>query len=166
MALQETAFGLSREVLKSTGYSVDAYAGVYLDIFREVQRRSEGTLARPGKRVFWHQNYPLDGVIEAVANRVIEEQLTCMVFGGPDCWPTSKKLIDDVYPRYELYRGKFPMFIGMSPPSYQEQILPDGTRMPMEDVYRFAVDRLYANYVFWCMGPWFERAAEVIRRAA
>lgn len=165
LALQETAFGLPREVLKSTNYSVDAFAGVYLDVFREVQRRSECTTARPGKRVFWQQNYPLDGSIEMVADRALAEQLTCMAFGGPDCWPIDSKLIDDVYPRYELYAGKFRMFIGMSPPAYQ-QMLPNGTRMPMWDVYRFAVDRLYADYCFWTFGPWFERAAEVIRRSA
>lgn len=153
LALQETAPGLDARDLSATGYSVEAYSEYYLDIFQSARYWSLGTVARPAKRVFFHQNYapgtpsPIDLTIE----KAIAEGLTNFALGGPDVWPDDAGLVRQAYPRYARWAGfGVPTFAGMSLPSQDRGIV---------DTLVFARNNLLASRIFWVYNA--KRFAEV-----
>ncbi|MFO1468540.1 MAG: hypothetical protein U1F35_19205 [Steroidobacteraceae bacterium] len=146
VAFQETAPGLEDSDLDAHGYSAEAYRDALIDLLRSA------SASVPRSRVFWYMNFLPRGqqyigdVAEAVLGRGV-------VMGGPDILPDNPVLAQKVYPFYEKFRGRMPLFNSMQHNSYRHRHRDSGGRRgdywSMEDLYGFARDRLHVDYVFW-----------------
>lgn len=150
IASQETAHGLSSADLTDTGYTASKYAQVYIENARHLQS------AMPGKYYLFFTNHFTGGRdwIDTIINTCAP--LGNFMAGGPDDWWTSSQgggLRSDFYPRLLNHKDQCPIFIGMSPPSYDEQPQVIGGAVPpyasMLSGAKYARDRIGARVIIW-----------------
>ena len=145
IATQETAPGLDQDVLDDTGYTPEKYRDTLIDVLTSAAQ----SLAC--SRVFWFQNYLpgnndyLDDVGAAV------ESLGVMM-GGPDVLPDNEPLVRLVYPRYDTFNGRMPLFAQVEGAVYRHEH--EDTSFPtkywtMQEIFEFARDEMHVNYLFW-----------------
>jgi hypothetical protein len=145
VATQETAPGLEEADLTATAYTPEKYRDVLIDILTAAAE------SVPCSRVFWFQNFlpGANSYLDDVANAV---QSLGVVLGGPDALPDDPPLIQFVYPRYDLFQGKMPLFIQVEPAVYRHEHV-DGSYptkyWTMQEIFEFARDDLHSNYMFW-----------------
>jgi hypothetical protein len=156
VAFQETSLGLTDAQMRNNGYTPTVFGDYYIDLLAFC-----GTLMST-KRAFWFFNFiaSLDGEAgQPQIDRVINAAGDNLVFGGPDCWPTSgagSALRSLTYPKYTTHEDDAPIFIGISVPSYEQPVTIGAASPPymtMTNVFEYGRDTLHANYVFWMWKP-------------
>jgi hypothetical protein len=147
IAIQETAPSLDDSVLKAHGYTPEKYR----DSLTGLLRSASGSL--PSSRVFWYMNF-LPGKQEYVGEVAQAVLGAGVVMGGPDVLPESQSLARMVYPLYGQFAGRMKLFGSMQHDSYRQRRTGGSTPgsspyWSMDDMYRFARDRLHVDYLFW-----------------
>lgn len=146
IATQETAPGLEDADLTETGYTPEKYRDALIDLLTAAAQ------SVPCSRIFWYQNFLpqnnayLDDIAAAV------ESLPAVLMGGPDVLPDNESLQNLVYPRYDMFNGRLPLFAQIEASSYRH--LHKDTSFPTkywttQEIFEFARDDLHANYIFW-----------------
>ena len=149
LATQETAPGLSYKVLKANGYTPEKYRDLYIDILTTASR------SMPSSRIFWFMNFfPVnESYIASVASAVAP---LGVLMGGPDVMPDNPKLVNKVYPFYNQFQGRMPLFGQVEGICYQQLHLSSGYKTKywtMLELFGFARSKLHANYMFWVRVP-------------
>ena len=109
----------------------------------------------PSSRIFWFMNFfPVnESYIAGVASAVAP---LGVLMGGPDVMPENPKLINKVYPFYNQFQGKMPLFGQVEGICYQQLHLSSGYKTKywtMLELFDFARSKLHANYMFWVRVP-------------
>ena len=149
LATQETAPGFSYKVLKANGYTPEKYRDLYIDILTTASR------SMPSSRIFWFMNFfPVnESYIAGVASAVAP---LGVLMGGPDVMPENPKLINKVYPFYNQFQGKMPLFGQVEGICYQQPHLTSDPRTKywtMPELFSFARSKLHVSYMFWVRVP-------------
>jgi hypothetical protein len=147
IAFQESAPSLSDQVLNANGYTAEKYRDALAQVLINARAHF------PSSQVFWYMNFlPRNqGYIRQVANRVAAHGI---VMGGPDVLPDDGALVTMSYPYYPEFKGRLKLFASMQYDSYAHRRKGAGTRYwTMPEMFRYARDRLHANYVFWTRQP-------------
>ncbi len=145
IATQETALTLAQWQLDAHGYTPEKYRDYYINVL------SAAGTSMPTSRVFWFMNYlPRNqSYIGVIANAVAGKGV---VMGGPDVLPDDKTLVNMVYPFYDQFRYKMPLFGQVEGECYAA---PHTTccyptkYWTMPELFRYARDRLHVDYMFW-----------------
>jgi hypothetical protein len=152
VAIQESALGLSDEILDNSDYTPEKYRDALMSILVGVQQ------GMPHSNVFWYSNfmYKNNGHLRQVADS-IEEEFVFM--GGPDILPYRRWISSQSYPMYEEYKNKLILFCSAQDDSYMHHEndfkqgengnIPDTGFISMENIFLFARDSLHVNYLFW-----------------
>lgn len=177
VAVQESALDIPLEVARENGYTPDKYKIALIDILIGLK----GNM--PRSQVFWYMNFlpeKQEGLRE-IAQAIVPHQIA---MGGPDILPHRKYMARVSYPLYKAFKDELPLFCSAQNDSYKHHkndvnnqtknrvaIHAEGY-LSMEDIFLFARDSLYVDYVFWQhkyekTDPKerdFDDAIEVIRR--
>ncbi|MEX0707140.1 MAG: putative Ig domain-containing protein [Woeseia sp.] len=145
VALQESSLSLGDYLLDTYGYTPELYRDALIDTIT-VARKS-----LPTSQVFWYMNYlpRRQDYIAEIANRAAELGVS---MGGPDVLPDSDPLQRLVYPYYPEFAGRMVLFNSMQFDSYRHlQADPDSATKywSMLELFKFARDQLYVDYLFW-----------------
>ena len=142
IAFQESAPNLDDDVLAANGYTPEKYRDTLIALLRAASQ------SVPRSRVFWYMNF-LPGGQQYIGDIATALAGTGVVMGGPDILPDNAPLRNNVYPFYESYHGRLPLFCSMRHPSYRH--LKNGTSgyWTMDDLFLFARDKLHVDYLFW-----------------
>jgi hypothetical protein len=148
IATQETALSLTSSQYASLNYIPADYADTYIDIFDTAYGYF------PDRRLFWFSNFIPSRTISGVSypggpqiDRVVSESYAAhanICFGGPDYWPLSAagdSLRTNFYPKLRANKDVLPLFIGFSPPSYQQGIT-------MQALFDMCVPDIFPNFIF------------------
>lgn len=149
IATQETAIGFDNTQLTQHGYTPEAYRDAYIDML------NSALVSLPTSRVFWYQNYlPWNqAYIGAIAKAVGPKGV---VMGGPDVLPDNQQLLSMSYPYFEQYLGKMHLFAQVEGICYEAPHQTTGYSTPYwtpAELFAFARDRLYVNYMIWVRIP-------------
>jgi hypothetical protein len=145
VATQESALSLDSATLKANGYTPEKYRDALINML------STATASLPTSRVFWYMNF-LTGNQSYIGTIAAAVAPLGVVMGGPDDWPDNKSLATQTYPYYTQFAGKMPLFIQVEPSNYQEPHMTGGFSTKywtMPELYKFAVNNLHVNYMFW-----------------
>jgi hypothetical protein len=148
-AMQETAPGLTYTVLKANGYTPELYRDAYIDFLTDASK------SLPTSRVFWFMNFfPVnESYIASVASAVAP---LGVLMGGPDVQPDNPKLESKVYPFYDQFQGKMPLFGQVEGICYEHLHSTSGYQTKfwtMPELFDFALTKLHVNYMFWVRLP-------------
>jgi hypothetical protein len=149
IATQETAPSLSGTALNAHGYTPEKYRDAYIAML------TTATSAMPTSRVFWFMNF-MPGKNEYLASIAAAVAGKGVVMGGPDVWPDNKALQTRVYPLYDQFYGKMPMFGQVEHQCYKALHETSGYKTKywtMTELYWFAKNEMHANYMFWVRLP-------------
>lgn len=150
IAFQESSLSADERVLALKKYTPEKYRDALGDLLVSASN------SLPRSRIFWYMNY-LTGkqqYIAEIAEAVIGRGV---VMGGPDILPDNRPLARLVYPFYSQFRGRLPLFNSMQPNSYRHlraEAGRDQRYWTLEELFIFARDRLYLDYIFWEYRPW------------
>ncbi|WP_116107515.1 hypothetical protein [Lewinella sp. IMCC34191] len=151
IAIQETSLDMSEEDFRKYDYTPDKYRDALLEILRGLQQ------ALPHSRVFWYQNglHRDDGHLRQIADSISGSRI---VIGGPDILP-HRTWLRNTYKIYGEYKEALLLFGSAQDDSYKhhKQDTRGGVKAPvhpegylsMEDIFLYARDRMYVNYLFW-----------------
>jgi hypothetical protein len=144
IAIQETAIGVDERTRKAHGYTPEKYRDALIQICLGAKQ------ALPNSQVFWYMNFLRDGqsMLADVAAAIAPKGIA---MGGPDILPNSQPLVKNVYPLYQQFKGRMPLFCCAQNDSFRHQRRDstDQKYWAMEDIFLWAKDRLHASYVFW-----------------
>lgn len=145
IAIQESAPSLDDPELDATDYTPEKYRDALIAVL------TNGMQSLPCSRIFWFQNFlpRNNGYLDDVATAV---QSLGVTMGGPDALPDDEPLQLLVFPRYDKFNGKMPLFTQVEPAVYRH--LHEDTTFPtkywtMQEIFEFARDDLHVNYVIW-----------------
>ena len=145
IALQETALGFVQSALDATGYTPEKYRDALIDVVLSAAD------SFPTSQVFWYMNF-LSGKQAYLADVAAAVAPAGVRMGGPDILPDDHSLQTHVYPLYDQFQGKMPLFCSAQNNSYQHEhadtSYPTRYWTPNE-IFKFASDRLGVGYVFW-----------------
>lgn len=152
VAVQESALGLSDDILDDNGYTPEQYRDALTSILVGLQNEM------PHSNVFWYSNfmYKNNGHLRQVADAIAKEFI---FMDGPDILPYRRWISSQSYPMYEEYKNKITLFCSAQDDSYmhhendirqgENANIPDTGFMSMEDIFLFARDSLHVKYLFW-----------------
>jgi hypothetical protein len=149
IAIQETALGISAATRYASGYTPEKYRDALVQILWNARA------ALPTSQVFWYMNF-LDGnssYIGQIASAVAPARIA---MGGPDILPDNAALQRIAYPYYAQFHTQMTLFCSAQYDSYKA--LHIDTSYPtkywtMPELYAFAKNELYVNYLFWTRKP-------------
>jgi hypothetical protein len=142
IAFQESAPSLDDEVLLASGYTPEKYRDSLITLLRSASQ------SVPRSRVFWYMNFLPRG--QAYLGEIAQALVgTGVIMGGPDVLPENAPLAEKVYPLYETFNGRLPLFCSMRHPSYRHRKSGATGYWSMEDLFVFARDELHVDYLFW-----------------
>ncbi|HWJ06246.1 MAG TPA: hypothetical protein VNS57_10740 [Steroidobacteraceae bacterium] len=149
IATQETSLGLEGAELSAYAYTPEKYRDAYIEQFES------GLASMPKSRIFWYQNFLLgnQSYIGQVAKAVGPKGL---VMAGPDVLPDKQDLVKQSYPFYATYKGWMHMGIQIEGICYKHPHATAGYSTKYwtpDELFAYARDKLYANYVFWVRIP-------------
>ena len=145
VALQESAIGFVQSILDKTGYTPEKYRDALIEVVLSAAD------SFPTSQVFWYMNFLtgkqayLADVVEAVAPAGVR-------VGGPDILPDDYTLQRLVYPLYDQFKGRVPLFCSAQNNSYHHEHKDTSYPTPYwtpTEIFEFARDRLGTEYVFW-----------------
>jgi len=145
VATQESALSLDSWVLDANGYTPEKYRDHYIGVL------SKAGESLPHARVFWFVNYlpRKQAYIGAIANAVAGKGV---VLGGPDVLPDNVTLRTMMYPYYDQFRDKMPLFGQVEGECYAAPHKTCCYSTPywtMPELFRYARDDLHVDYMFW-----------------
>lgn len=145
VTFEESATSFNAAMQAAYDYSPERYRDETIRLLKSAREHL------PGSQIFWSMNF-LEGnqayigeIAEAVAPLGI-------AMGGPDVLPDNDPLVRLTYPYYERYKDRMTLFASIQYTSYGHERAagPHPTRYwTMDELFRFARDRLHADYVFW-----------------
>jgi hypothetical protein len=150
IALQESALSLEDRDLEQHDYTPEKYR----DALTELLLHAADNL--PRSRVFWYMNFLSSGqkyladIAEAVAPAGV-------VMGGPDLLPDRRSLRDAVYPLYDRFESRMPLFTSIQNDSFghrRSNAAAGQKYWTMEDLFAYARDELHVDYIFWNLKSW------------
>jgi hypothetical protein len=157
VAFQESALMIGPEVRKQHGYTPEKYRDALTQMLKESSQ------AFRQSQVFWYMNHleGNDGYLGDIAQALVGLPV---VMGGPDILPYRQRL-QATYRLYEKFNGRLPLFCSAQDDSYRHdrndsrnmgnaartRNLPPPAEgyVSMEDIFRFARDKLHVTYLFW-----------------
>ena len=151
VAIQETALDISEEDLLRHNYTPEKYRDALLSILNGLQN------AVPQSQVFWYQNgmYKNSGHLRQIADSISG---TKVVMGGPDILP-HRRWLRHTYKIYKEYKNDLTLFCSAQDDSYkhhkndirftQKHPIHEEGFLTMEDIFLYARDSMYINYMFW-----------------
>jgi hypothetical protein len=146
VAFQETSPSVNDDTLRRWGYTPERYRDALIAILRSASD------ALPRSRVFWYMNFLPGGqsYLGEVATALVG---TGVVMGGPDVLPDNPALGRLVYPLYDRFRGRLPLFCSMQHDSYRHprrDLQQESLRYwSMDELFAYARDELHVDYLFW-----------------
>lgn len=150
IAVQETALGIADDLLERHGYTPSKYRDGLVEVLLAA------SASMPNSRVFWYLNF-LPGGQKYLATVAAAVAPAGVAMGGPDVLPDNPPLRRLVYPLYDRFRGKLPLFSSIQHNSYGHRRA-DGREDPpywtMEELFLFARDELHVDYLFWNRKTW------------
>lgn len=150
IAIQETALGLSDEMLERHGYTPPMYRDGLVAVLLAT------AASMPNSRVFWYLNF-LPGGQKYLATVAAAVAPAGVAMGGPDVLPDNPPLQKLVYPLFDRFDGKLPLFSSIQHNSYAHRRA-DGRADPpywtLEELFLFARDDLHVDYLFWNRKTW------------
>jgi hypothetical protein len=151
IATQETAPSLSNTALAAHAYTPEKYRDAYIAML------TTAAAAMPTSRVFWFMNFmpgnSSGSYLAAIAAAVAPKGV---VMGAPDVVPDSKALQTRVYPLFDQFYGKMPLFAQVESECYRALHETSGYSTKywtMTELYKFAKTELHLNYMFWVRIP-------------
>ena len=146
---QETSLGLPTTTLQQFGYTPEKYRDALIGSFGHALN------VMPRSRVFWYQNFLPGGqaYIGSIAAALGPKGL---VMAGPDTLPDHDNLLESSYPYFSRFRDG--MHLGIQVEDVCYRALHETSGYPTKywtplELFRFARDRLHANYIFWVRIP-------------
>jgi hypothetical protein len=149
IAVPESSLSLDLDVRKAAGYTPEKYRDALIDVLTGAAQNF------PTSRIFWYMNYLVgnQGYLADIASAVAPYGI---VMGGPDSFPDDESHNRMVYPLYDQFKGKMPLFCSVQFTSYKH--LHEDTSYPtkywtMNEIFRFLRDDLHVNYILWTRKP-------------
>jgi hypothetical protein len=159
VAFEESAPSVDDALLMSSGYTPEKYRDYYISLI------AHSAAALPTSLHYQHFNFVPYNQSGSYIGEVVDavKGYGNLVFGGPDCLPNNKALVDRTYWLYEKYKSEVPMFIQCSPGCY------NAPGLTAAEVYLYARDELHVDTLMWCSFKWgkefsYSDAVEVMKR--
>ena len=145
IATQESALSLDPAPLKQFGYTPEKYRDALISVL------SSASASLPTSRVFWYMNFLVgnQNYIGTIASAVAPKGV---IMGGPDVWPDNQSLQSRVYPFYNQFAGKMPLFGQVENVCYDELHMTKGFSTKywtMLELFDYARTKMHVNYMFW-----------------
>ncbi len=149
IAIQESAPGLDKSVLKKYAYTPEKYRDALIEVLVSAAD------SMPNSNVFWYMNF-LPGKQAYLTDIAAAAAAKGVAMGGPDVLPDTDSLKKRVYPLYDQFAGKMTLFSSMQFDSYAHpHAVPAETRYwTMQEMFEFARDELHVTYLFWNLKTW------------
>ena len=149
IAIQESAPGLDKSVLKKYDYSPEKYRDALIALLVSAAD------SMPNSKIFWYMNF-LPGNQAYLEDVAVAVAAKGVAMGGPDVLPDTDSLKSRVYPLYDRFAEKMTLFGSMQFDSYAHpHASPAGTRYwTMQEMFEFARDELHVTYLFWNLKTW------------
>ncbi|MCP4090207.1 MAG: hypothetical protein GY746_10490 [Gammaproteobacteria bacterium] len=151
IAFQESALSLDGNILDANGYTATKYKDALINILQSAASNL------PQSQIFWYMNF-LPRNQRYIANIANIVSKSGIAMGGPDILPDNYALKENVYPFFSQFHGKMTLFNSMQYDSFAhpKKILttPASKYWTMEELFIFARDKLYVNYIFWNHKTW------------
>lgn len=152
LSTQETALGFDSATLDANGYTPEKYRDAYIAVLTAAAN------AMPKSRVFWTMNFIprnqsyIRNIAEAASSRGV-------AMGGPDLLPDSASLQSQVYPFYNEFKARMPIFIHLQPDSYSHLHSPAAATKywTMREMQLYA-KKMEMDYLMWTFLPNAEAA--------